>query len=701
MKEKLIDFLVKNRVASFIAVTVIILLMGGSIKNIHVSGKIEGFFVKNNPYTASINKVVNFYPFKYIVQLQVSPKNSNLQEVISGLEILNSLLSSQFPSSKMHSLDNAKLFLNLHFSSDSSIFRVMSEVKKIPLLQQLVSDNEKHLLMLLYLKDSGDFRLSDFNKIIDRSYPGIERIIAISQFHIEDQIEKSIREDLLIISLIIVLLISFLILLIYRDIYALLLVGVNAIYPLIALFFFFSLMKIEINMITVIAVPLILILSLADSIHIMTGFSPVALGGENISNIIQTLKRYIVPCFFTSATDSVAFLSFVFNDSINIREFGIISGILAMLEYTITILTVPFLLSLLKKKRAYNNTLDYISDKLISKKRTGSLILIGMMIISFFFLPLLKFNTDYDSFFPLNTQLRENHREMGNNFQSIIGMDIIIEKKNDSLSDLGIDQFTINLVDTLLGLDGVKRINSLKDEQDFKMRYLKGFPFLKLDKSDNVFKLPGKSRIHVSVNTPDDIQMIKNRFEQIVKEYSGAYEFTYFSPALLFDFINISVAKSLIMSLLSSAISIFFMFWFLFKNLRVALASMIANIVPIGGLILIFVAFNISINIGTALTSVICIGIIVDDTIHILYRKLTLKEELNELNHGLFITWLILTVGFLTFIQSSFQPTRIFGLLSSSVFVIGYLSDLLIINWFLDIHKKPKDKKNYEQVHSG
>ena len=100
---------------------------------------------------------------------------------------------------------------------------------------------------------------------------------------------------------------------------------------------------------------------------------------------------------------------------------------------------------------------------------------------------------------------------------------------------------------------------------------------------------------------------------------------------------------------------------------------------------MMFVLFRINLNIGTAMTAVICLGIIVDDTIHILYRKLILGEELKELTHGLFLTSFFLTVSFLLFMISDFQPTKNFGFLSGCVFIVAYLSDMIILNWLLKI----------------
>jgi uncharacterized protein len=650
-------------------------------KSIPINGKLEGFYIQENPYAATLHKIEDFYPSPDIIQIQISPKDCKTSELILGLEMIDSMLTNGFKESHVHSIHKAKLFIFHEFSKDSGVFDVLEQINQIPLLQQLISDNGRHLLYLLYLKKKEDYNPEKLAGILEQQYPGIERIITLSHFHIEEQIEKSIKKDLYTISAVILLFISLVILLVYRSLKSLLLVAINAFFSLIPLFFFLSVLQIEINMITVTAIPLVLILSLSDSIHLMTGFYHSNTFSGKIEKTAYTINRYITPSFLTSFTTSIAFLSFLFNDSVYIREFGLISGIVAMVEFFVSFFTLPLLLELFGSKKSKSASLKFIPVRLYMVQKPGSLILIGILVLSVFFVHKLNFQTDYESFFPVNTELRENHIELRNNFQSIIGLDIIIEKKENTHPETGINQLTLNLVREIRGIEGVKRVNSYKDQLDFRQEYLKGLPIGKFDKTDNVYMLQNKSRIHVSVDNPEDISKIKAELERRTHVYDKNFEISYFSPALLFDFINASVAESLLESLLFSGLLIFLMFFLLARNLRFALASILANLVPIGALVLMFVFFKININIGTAITAVICLGFIVDDTIHILYRKLKLKEELNELTGSLFLTSFILAGSFLVFAISDFQPTRIFGQLSAAVFSIAFASDILIINW--------------------
>jgi predicted RND superfamily exporter protein len=109
--------------------------------------------------------------------------------------------------------------------------------------------------------------------------------------------------------------------------------------------------------------------------------------------------------------------------------------------------------------------------------------------------------------------------------------------------------------------------------------------------------------------------------------------------------------------------------------------------VPLGFLVLIFVLFGVDLNITTSVTLVVCLGLIVDDTIHILYRRIRLQKPLNELAIGMLKTSFILTVGFSFFLMSQSLQIQLFGVLNAIVFLIAIVSDLSIMSWLIKEHE--------------
>jgi len=637
VKNRIAGFLVKRANVMFAIAIAVAMLMLLLIRSVDINGKLDGFYDDDNPFSEVIHKIEDFYPYKHIIQLQVSPADCTLNEFLQSIGELDQLLLGAFSQSETHSLFDARQFLFFQFAPADKVSDVLKALNDIPLLQQLVSDDHQHVLFALYLENAEDFDFEKFEEIINRDFRYLDRIIAISQFHIEKQIEASITDDLIRIPQLILLFVALVVFLVYRKLSALLIVSVNAILGLIPLFWILSTLQVEINMVTVTAIPLVLILSLSDSIHLMTGyFNSGHIEGKN-ERIAYVVARYITPSLFTSLTTSVAFLSFLFNDSQYMREFGMVSSIAVMFEFVFTFLALPFLLKFIGGKEKSFRILSLLTNRLLSWQKGGSILLIGLLVFSLFFVGKLKFQTDYDSFFPLKTALRANHSEMSHNFQSIIGLDIVIERKEGAEPEKGLNQVAFDLAKQLDEIPEVKRVYSYRDQLDFRQKYLRGIYFSGFEKTGNIYNSKGRARIHISVHSPSDIQRISQYANKLIKDYEPWYNFSYFSAALMFDFINASVAESLLKSLVFSGLMIFIMFVLLTRSIRNSMVSLLANLVPLGALILMFVFFEISINIGTAVTAVICLGFIVDDTIHILYRKLVLHEELNELGQGLLL----------------------------------------------------------------
>jgi uncharacterized protein len=694
MNNRIAGFLVRRANVMFATAIALAVLMMLLTRSVDINGKLEGFYDDDNPYAEVMHKIEDFYPYKHIVQLQLTPADCTLGGFMQSLEELDRSLLEAFQGSESHSLFDARQFLLMRFPADENIFTVLQAVQEIPLLQQLVSDDRQHVMFAFYLENPEDFNLERFEEITSGEFSCFQRIISISQFHIEEQIEESITEDLIRIPQLILLFVALFLLLVYRKLSSLMIVGVNAILGLIPLFWILSLLQVEINMVTVTAIPLVMILSLSDSIHLLTGYFNSGHITGKTERIQYVVSRYITPSFFTSLTTSVAFLSFLFNDSQYMRQFGVVSSIAVMLEFVFTFLALPFLLRFAGNSKQTFPFLSALTNRLLSWQKWGSIVMIGVLVFSLFFVGKLKFKTDYDSFFPLNTALRDNHNEMSHHFQSIIGLDIVIERKEGAEPEKGLNQVAFDLARKLEAIPEVKKVYSYRDQIEFRQRFLGGIYFAGFEKTGNIYSAGGRSRIHISVHTPADIQSIKQQAELLTKDDEPHFSFSYFSSALMFDFINAGVAASLLKSLLFSGMLILIMFLILTRSAVNSLVSLLANLVPLGALILMFVFFGININIGTAVTAVICLGFIVDDTIHILYRKLVLGEELNELGQGLFITSTILAGSFVFFVISNFQPTRFFGILSALVFLVAFISDMMIINWLAAKHTTERKKEN-------
>ena len=203
------------------------------------------------------------------------------------------------------------------------------------------------------------------------------------------------------------------------------------------------------------------------------------------------------------------------------------------------------------------------------------------------------------------------------------------------------------------------------------------------DKKSNTY------RIELRFKTPKDVVKFSDeKLTAILKDCPSGINIYYSSLGLLMDEVNNSITNSLIKSLLTSGFVIFLIILIITKSVLASFLSLLPNLIPIGFIIIIYYLLNININIITALTVVISIGLLDDDTVHILYRKFWLKKPMEELSFSILSSAIILTICFAFFMICSFKPIVTFGWVISLIFIIGVISEMTLMQWILKFFKE-------------
>ena len=656
-----------------------------------IDGQLTGLDIEGTKYFQSGKKISDFFEMTEIIEVMITPGDVGTATIFNNLQLIEDRLTSSFENTNVVSIHQAsKLFLT-EIDSNKLIWPTLNKASNIPIVQDLISKDLKSFLVVVRLESKDNFDLLKFNRIINTPYEGILNIKCMSIFHVEQQIADSLQGDIILISVIIIILLSLFMVYVYRNISALVYTIVIILISIIPTFFLFTILNIPINLVTALSIPIVLVLSLADAIHLLTGYNNSEEKDKD-KRIISVMQSYIVPSFLTSLTTTIAFSSFLLNSAENVQNFGLIVSFSVMPSFFLTYMISPFLLKKLSQKIIYKSKLKVLLEYLKMQRKPISFILMASALFSLPLISQLSFNTDFDSFIPKNTAVYNNRRELSKGFDSQLAMSILIEK--DSMSsfkknkDIEKDVLSIiNDFDTIVDIGSIK---SIKDQITFKEKFGPFKSLIHLPTKNNPYRSKDKQTYRVEVRLKDinNLNDVNDQIESILSKYSKNYHFTIFSKALLIDEINQGVSKSLFLSLFYSFIFIFLCFLVLTKSLIITIISLVANLIPLSFIVIIFYFGNLDLNILTAITTVVCLGVIVDDTIHVIYRKQILKIEDNELGEGIMTTSIILIVGFLTFLLSSFEPSQVFGYVSALVFLITMVADLTILPFLLDLANK-------------
>jgi predicted RND superfamily exporter protein len=150
------------------------------------------------------------------------------------------------------------------------------------------------------------------------------------------------------------------------------------------------------------------------------------------------------------------------------------------------------------------------------------------------------------------------------------------------------------------------------------------------------------------------------------------------------------IVVDLAASLGSAAVIIFLVLTFAYGSLRIGLISIIPNLFPLAVTGTILAVTGQSLELVSVCAFTVCLGIVVDDTIHFLTRfqdeqtrtddpNLAIRRAFAGVGAGMIMTSVILVSGFSTVIFSGLRDHRIFASMGGLTIVAALLGDLIIL----------------------
>ncbi|OUS32272.1 transporter [Thalassotalea sp. 42_200_T64] len=148
--------------------------------------------------------------------------------------------------------------------------------------------------------------------------------------------------------------------------------------------------------------------------------------------------------------------------------------------------------------------------------------------------------------------------------------------------------------------------------------------------------------------------------------------------------------------------SILIMFMMMYKNFKLALITLIPNLVSAVMVLGIMGWAHVPLDIMTITIAAICVGIAVDNSIHYVHRFKLEYQQCGDYLKAMFIahasigramyyTSITITLGFSILSLSNFLPTIYFGLLTGFSMIVALLANLTLLPLLL-IHFKPLNK---------
>ncbi len=486
----------------------------------------------------------------------------------------------------------------------------------------------------------------------------------------------------------------------------------------------------KMNMVSGMLIPLIFIISLATTVHILNRFYlEVKLSGDRRKSIIETVKHICVPCFLMCVTTSIGFLSLIASDVTPVKTTGIFMAAGIMMSFFVCITLVPGMLSLfpewmsrpfvnVQKDRGSGKEFQGIYGFIgrFVKNNTIYIFALSLVFVGVAIYGITKIKAESSIFesFPEDSEITRSTEHIEQKLMGLIPMDIVVDAENMG----GVFQPDVlveieKLQDYLTGIpevtksgsvaDYVKYLNSLlnKDNPDsLVITKDKAIDYVKLASlhGDTIVKSlytedynEGRVSVRMKNVGSSRYQTIVNNIEGFIKvnfPLNVVCIITGIVP-LLMDMQGYLI-ESQIKTFTLAFILIFICIALLLKSARIGMMSMIPNLVPIAITLGVMGYVGINLDVATIMIASVAIGISVDDTIHFLYRfkeelkkdgdhYLAIQRTLSGVGRALIFTTIVATCGFLVFCLSNFKAIQYFGLLTGITMVSAIFAVLLIL----------------------
>ncbi|MDJ0840722.1 MAG: MMPL family transporter [Acidobacteriota bacterium] len=476
-------------------------------------------------------------------------------------------------------------------------------------------------------------------------------------------------------------------------------------------------------------VPHILIaISVADAVHILVTFFQFRRAGiERKEAARKTLIKNLKPTLLTSVSTSIGFFSFLSAKLIPIVTMGLLAGTGTFIAWLITIfLLAPMMAYLPIEVKKSDTQSNYNHAHPLAVRYTGWLATYRMPVIALFAVLVVsaayiavsnEVNANPFKYFAEDVPTRVANEFAEKEVGGMLGIELVLDSgveggAKDSAWLHRVDAFQSwvgeqeHITKTIAITDIVKQVNrSLNgDKQEhyiipgedqgnliaeeiflYTMSLPQGMDITnRISLDERYIRLTAMCDLHDSKES----LIFMDQLEKKAEEMGLTAWVTGKMP--LYHQMNPYVVDAFVTSISLALVLVSFLMLLVFRDWKIGLLSMIPNTVPLvfGGALMTLL--NKPLDIGTVLVTSTCLGIAVDDTIHFLSnyllwrrqgasRELAVAHVITHTGPALFVTTLVLVVGFSTFAFSSFVPNINFGIMTAIVLSSALITDATLL----------------------
>ena len=469
---------------------------------------------------------------------------------------------------------------------------------------------------------------------------------------------------------------------------------------------------------------IIMTMAVADTVHLLVTFlHNLRKGMAKPDAMRDSLRINFQPIFITSITTAIGFLSMNFSDVPPFHDLGNVVAIGVMFAFLLSVTILPAMMMLMPLRvkaqvEQHNGAMAAFASFVIDQRKS-LLVVMGIVALSLMaFLPQNKLDDQFVEYFDESVDFRQATDFSSQNLSGIYTLQYSLEQgESGGVSDpdflQSVDQFSqwlrtqpeVMHVQTIS--DTFKRLNKnmhgddpafyrLPESRELAAQYLLlyelSLPY-GLDLNDQIDIDKGQTRLNITVENlhTEEMLALEKRVSTWLDQNLAGVRYTGASPTLMFAHIGKRNVSSMLVGTTLALVLISFILVLALRSRRIGLISLAPNLIPAGmafglwGLMVGQVGMSLSVVAGMTL------GVVVDDTVHFLSKYLRARREkgldekeavryaFNTVGVALWVTSLVLVMGFWVLSQSHFALNSDMGAMAAITIAIALIMDFLFL----------------------
>ncbi|MEM9838104.1 MAG: MMPL family transporter [Pseudomonadota bacterium] len=488
-----------------------------------------------------------------------------------------------------------------------------------------------------------------------------------------------------------------------------------------------GLMRVELTPISLSSAIVVLTLAVADSIHILLTFRQnMQRGLEKREALIDAMRVNFLAVGITSLTTIVGFLALNASDAPPFWHLGNMSAAGIATAWALSVTLLPALIIILPAKakakddagEERSQLMAGLADAILARKNTFAAGSLGLAIVLVAMIPRMDFNDQWVEYFDERIPFRPAS-DLSANYFGLYPVEFSVPagetggvsepeylQRLDAFTQWLRTQDNVNHVYSIS--DIMKRLNknlnaddpefySLPGDRELSAQYLLlyelSLPY-GLDLNDRINIDKSASRVTATlgnVTTAETKAFLDAVNAYLDANFSDDLRPMPTSTQVMFTYITDRNVSQMIQGTILAIVLISGIMAFALRSVRLGVLSLVPNALPILSAFGVWAVLVGEIGFSVAVVAAISLGIVVDDTVHLMTKYVRARREngltpeaavkyaITTVGAAITVNTIILTIGFSLLMFSTFKVTVDMGLLTGLSIMFALVLDFLFL----------------------